>query len=95
MVIADRPLCLIPERSNMTHSFRERYCKVPRKAGTYSERVAAESSAAGSVARRSYAQRLQREQGSECIYLIRGNDSTGRAAWYYLQVNNVKKPRFE
>ena len=29
------------------------------------------------------------------IYLIRGNDSTGRAAWYYFQVDKAKKIRFE
>lgn len=32
---------------------------------------------------------------ADCIYLIRGNDSTGRAAWYYLQVEKLKKKLFE
>lgn len=32
---------------------------------------------------------------ADCIYLIRGNDSTGRAAWYYLQVEKLKKKIFE
>lgn len=33
--------------------------------------------------------------GASNIYLIRGKDSTGRAAWYYLQVEPGKKSNFE
>ncbi len=29
------------------------------------------------------------------IYLLRGPDSTGKPAWYYLQVAPMKKPIFE
>jgi hypothetical protein len=29
------------------------------------------------------------------IYLIRGNDSTGQPAWYYLCIDRGKKHRFE
>lgn len=32
---------------------------------------------------------------ADSIYLIRGNDSTSRAAWYYLQVDKLKKKLFE
>jgi hypothetical protein len=32
---------------------------------------------------------------ADCIYLVRGNDSTGRAAWYYVMVDKLKKRIFE
>lgn len=32
---------------------------------------------------------------ADCIYLIRGSDSTGRPAWYYLMVDKPKKRLFE
>jgi hypothetical protein len=31
----------------------------------------------------------------DSIYLVRGSDSTGRAAWYYLMVEKLKKRLFE
>jgi hypothetical protein len=40
---------------------------------------------------RSFLNRL----GAHLIYKIRGNDSTGRAAWYYLRVEPLKKTVFE
>ncbi len=32
---------------------------------------------------------------ADLIYLIRGGDSTGRAAWYYVEVDREKKAQFE
>ncbi len=32
---------------------------------------------------------------TDCIYLVRGNDSTSRAAWYYVMVDKPKKRLFE
>lgn len=32
---------------------------------------------------------------ADCIYLVRGNDSTGRPAWYYVEVDKLKKKIFE
>lgn len=42
----------------------------------------------------SFAEQIPR-RGADRIYLVRGNDSTGRAAWYYLQVKRRKKRQFE
>lgn len=32
---------------------------------------------------------------ADCVYLVRGHDSTGRPAWYYVQVDKPKKRLFE
>jgi hypothetical protein len=32
---------------------------------------------------------------ADCIYLVRGHDITGRAAWYYIMVDKPKKRIFE
>lgn len=32
---------------------------------------------------------------ADCIYLVRGTDSTSRNAWYYVQVEKMKKRIFE
>lgn len=41
---------------------------------------------------RSFAARSIR---SENVYLVKGKDSTGRQAWYYVQVHALKKRQFE
>jgi hypothetical protein len=42
---------------------------------------------------RSYADRVRRERGNN-VFLVRGNDSTGRAAWYFVLVDPAKKAAF-
>jgi hypothetical protein len=32
---------------------------------------------------------------SENVYLVKGKDSTGRQAWYYVHVHSLKKRQFE
>lgn len=41
----------------------------------------------------SFADRVRRER-SDNVFLVRGNDSTGRAAWYFLLVDPAKKAAF-
>jgi hypothetical protein len=41
-----------------------------------------------------FAERIPKRAASR-IYLVRGNDSTGRAAWYYLLIERRYKRRFE
>jgi hypothetical protein len=36
---------------------------------------------------------VRRERGSN-LFLVRGNDSTGRAAWYFVLVDPAKKSAF-
>jgi hypothetical protein len=40
-----------------------------------------------------FADRVRRER-SDNVFLVRGNDSTGRAAWYFLLVDPAKKAAF-
>jgi hypothetical protein len=42
---------------------------------------------------RSYADRVRRERGNN-VFLVRGNDSTGRPAWYFVLVDPAKKAAF-
>lgn len=44
--------------------------------------------------RKSFAESVASSR-TDCVYLIRGNDSTGRAAWYYVLVDKPKKRVFE
>src|SRR5690348_4650220 len=39
--------------------------------------------------------RLERETQANNIFLVRGNDSTGRPAWYYLLVSPGRKAEFQ
>lgn len=41
----------------------------------------------------SFADRVRRERASN-VFLVRGNDSTGRAAWYFLLVDPAKRAAF-
>jgi hypothetical protein len=43
---------------------------------------------------RGFVERLKADSSAD-IYLIRGNDSTGRPAWYYLRAHRGKKVAFE
>jgi hypothetical protein len=40
-----------------------------------------------------FAERVRRERGNN-MFLVRGNDSTGRAAWYFVLVDSAKKTAF-
>ena len=42
---------------------------------------------------RSYADRVRRERADN-VFLVRGNDSTGRPAWYFVLVDPAKKAAF-
>ena len=42
---------------------------------------------------RSYADRVRRERGNN-VFLVRGNDSTGRPAWYFVLVDPAKRAAF-
>jgi hypothetical protein len=42
---------------------------------------------------RSYAERVRRERGNN-VFLVRGNDSNGRAAWYFVLVDPAKRAAF-
>lgn len=42
---------------------------------------------------KTFADRVRKSAGS--IYLVRGNDRQGRAAWYYLQVRPTHRRKFE
>jgi hypothetical protein len=58
------------------------------------ERTVSDSNAPGSeTPGRSYADRVRRERGNN-VFLVRGNDSTGRAAWYFVLVDPAKKAAF-
>jgi len=41
----------------------------------------------------SFADRVRRERANN-VFLVRGNDSTGRPAWYFLLVDPAKKAAF-
>ena len=41
----------------------------------------------------SFADRVRRERANN-LFLIRGNDSTGRAAWYFVLVDPAKRAAF-
>lgn len=59
---------------------------LPRRR-SYVERLRAPAAGCGFVARLN--------ASSSDIYLVRGNDSTGRPAWYYFRVGRGKKRAFE
>ncbi|AMV29540.1 hypothetical protein VT84_34415 [Gemmata sp. SH-PL17] len=42
----------------------------------------------------SFADRVRRERATN-VFLVRGNDSTGRAAWYFLLVDPAKRTAFQ
>ncbi|MBP3959083.1 hypothetical protein J8F10_27885 [Gemmata sp. G18] len=42
----------------------------------------------------SFADRVRRERAGN-VFLVRGNDSTGRAAWYFLLVDPAKRTAFQ
>jgi hypothetical protein len=42
---------------------------------------------------RSYTDRVRRERANN-VFLVRGNDSTGRPAWYFVLVDPAKKAAF-
>ena len=44
--------------------------------------------------RKSFADKVTSSRGSD-IYLVRGQDTTGRQAWYYVLVDKAKKRAFE
>jgi hypothetical protein len=50
-----------------------------------------DSSDGGIPKPRSFTSRVSREH----IYLVRGKDSTGHAAWYYIRVERPKRNLFE
>jgi hypothetical protein len=41
----------------------------------------------------SFADKIRRERANN-LFLVRGNDSTGRAAWYFVLVDPAKKAAF-
>jgi hypothetical protein len=41
----------------------------------------------------SFADRVRRERANN-VFLVRGNDSTGRAAWYFVLVDPAKRAAF-
>ena len=41
----------------------------------------------------SFVDRIRRERAGN-VFLVRGNDSTGRAAWYFVLVDPAKKAAF-
>jgi hypothetical protein len=47
------------------------------------------------VSQRSFLDRIERERLAQRIYLIRGQDSTGKKAWYYLLVTPGQNAQFE
>ncbi len=60
----------------------------PPRRRTFTERLGTRPGTRGFVAR------LKADSSAD-IYLIRGNDSTGRPAWYYLRAHRGKKVAFE
>jgi hypothetical protein len=55
--------------------------------------VSEQDATASEAPARSYADRVRRERGNN-VFLVRGNDSTGHPAWYFVLVDPAKRTAF-
>lgn len=79
-------------RRERRNGFSARRAPHERKAGA--EQPASDHSAPTAEApSQDFADRVRHERGNN-MFLVRGNDSTGRAAWYFVLVDPAKKVAF-
>ena len=89
---------IAPTAEAPVRSFADRVRR-ERRSGFSARRAPREAKASGHNAPppeappHDYADRVRRERGNN-LFLVRGNDSTGRAAWYFVLVDPAKRAAF-